>query len=124
MWILTILPFVRQNAKIIAIIAACAFLFLWGYRTGSNGIQAEWDESVRMQKDFVAAEKAKLQAEIDKKSLEYEKLKASRNKRTIANRRSLDNEIAKNPSLRNCNATAGFVFLYDDTVSGKDDTPR
>jgi len=124
MWILTILSLARDHAKIIAIVVACAFLFLWGYHSGSGSIQAEWDESVRMQKDFVAAEKAKLQAEIDKKSLEYEKLKASRNKRTIANRRSLDNEIAKNPSLRNCNATAGFVFLYDDTVSGKDDTPR
>lgn len=118
MW-LTALSLIRNNWKIIAILA---FIFGWSlfcYQMGRSAVIAEWEADKAAQILAIQAEKDRLQDEANKKSKELEdKLSELKQKNQRLNRK-LANEIKANQAAYSaCALTPASVQLWNTSAEG------
>lgn len=98
--------------------ALVAFIFLAGMRVGGKMVEADWNQSILAQRDAVDKEKEALRERNHKLATENSEFQRKAKAGMFNIRKDQQNEISSTPSLRDCNATAGFLRGYNAARSG------
>lgn len=113
MTLTAIIQLLRTYWRPILLIAACAFLFLWGYRSGSNEVQGDWDKAVVRQNLAAMSEKDRINQEAARLSSQYQLAAAKSRAALETTNRRLKDALLKNSALRDCVADDDFVRIYE-----------
>lgn len=113
-----LIPAIIENWKPIAGGLAALIICMKIYAWGAAGVQADWDKAESLRIKNLMAERDEAQKYAAGIAAEYADFRRRSTQGMYKIRKELADEIAKSPSLRGCNATAGFVRLYNQTRAG------
>lgn len=104
--LLTILPFLRTNWKIIALISGLIIFGLWCYNKGGESVQAEWDAAI-----------FRTQKEANEKSVKLEADLAIMRAKNLKTNAKLERAIHANADYSNCHVTPDGLFALREAIA-------